>query len=78
MDPKYYRAKLTNPNHYDRMVSLLQLHNSSCTNKRWAEDTIDICIRGALEGVDYATGGCMALRTTSGEVRLFLEPLFNL
>ena len=80
------KFNLDNPDHYDRMVALLVKYNSyfrrqaeygSCFSaEEKAREIIDHCIFGALEHGDCATGCCMALKTPSGKIRLFLEPLF--
>ncbi len=76
------KARLDNPRHYDRMISLIMQYNPACYqlfggNREWACNVINTCIRSVTDGGehDYATGCCMAMRTASGKVRLFLEPL---
>jgi hypothetical protein len=69
-----------NPEHYDRMIALIMLHNTYHPGDAgWAEGVVDTCIRGAIaNGADYATGCCMALCSQrTDKVRLFLEPLSN-
>jgi hypothetical protein len=73
----YYKSKVDNPEHYDRMISLILIHNPGCKDAVMAAATINVCIREALlDKADYATGMCMALYHARGDkVRLFLEPL---
>jgi hypothetical protein len=69
---------LENPKHYENMVTLLMLYNSSIIrDPATARHIINVCIRGALEHGDTSTGCCAAYRTSDGKVRLFLEPLIE-
>ncbi len=71
------KERCENPKHYDRMIALIMQYNPSCKDRDWACDVINLCIRGVTDGGnrDYSTGCCMALRTGSGKVRLFLDPI---
>jgi len=72
----YLREKVDNPIHYDRMIDLIMAYNPHCKDVDWATNTVNMCIRGVnADCRDYATGGCMALYSRGGKVRLFLEPL---
>jgi hypothetical protein len=75
-DP-FLRTLVTNPQHYDRMIGLIQLHNPFCRSAEEAANIVNNCIRGALEHGDSAIGMCVAYRSkgSSAGVRLFLEPI---
>ena len=75
MYDEYLKSRCELPGHYDRMIALIMLHNSHCTQRAWAINVINVCIRGALEKGGTSTGMCHASKTKDGQVRLFLEPL---
>lgn len=71
------KGRCENPDHYDRMIALIMRYNPACLDMEWAREVINHCISSVTDGGerDYATGCCMARRTSTGKVRLFLEPL---
>jgi hypothetical protein len=69
------RERLTDPDHYDRMIALIMLHNDSCTDEDWASDVINTCIRDASVYGDCAVGMCAAYEGDNGKISLYLEPI---
>lgn len=74
--------KLDNPNHFDRVVYLIQKLNPACTNRDWAERCVIDCISGALRNAHYATGCCIAWRVNRhadgkdvNRVVIYFDPL---
>jgi hypothetical protein len=72
------KSRLVNPKHYDRMIALLPTYNSSVKDSEQAAYILNVCILGAIQEGDYATGCACAYKTPTGKVRLFLEPLIPL
>jgi hypothetical protein len=72
------RDHLIHPEHYDKMIELVMLHSVHAGDIDFATNAVNNCIRGALRNEDptdtYTIGGCMAIYTRDGRVRLFLEP----
>ena len=77
---KLLRDRLSNPEHYERMVKLLLDYNPAMENNpNTALNTINECIEGCGHSGDYAIGCCVAYRYGyCGSVRIFLEPLISL
>lgn len=72
------RERCLYPEHYDRLIKLVMLHGARPGDIDFATVVVNRCIDGALDSLaDYSTGGCMALYSRSGRVRLFFEPLVD-
>jgi len=76
LDDELAMSKLTNPNHYKRMVNLVMQHNPACEGEDWAKNVINRCINQSVMFGDYATGMVAAFYNWESEkVRIFFEPL---
>jgi hypothetical protein len=68
------RSKLSNPEHYDRMIALIMVHNDACKDVDWAANCINICITQVLNGSTYCeTGMCRAEGDEDGSILLSLK-----